>query len=250
MNPHDLARIGSSLRAAASRNRETARFGPFLATLSPTSDNPFLNYAIPDADADPTPDEAAALAAFYETRNRKPRLEYVPELAPRVEPLLLTARFHLVTRAPLLTLGVPLSAPFPPGVVFAEPRSEEEVHALVSVLNEAYGGDPPTESEVERQKRRIEDGTIALLTLLDGEPAGGGLVVPPEDGLAEVTSIGVRGPFRRRGLAASIVSRLTELALERRVDLPFLMAASEAEARIYARVGYERMGEMLFISKN
>jgi hypothetical protein len=36
--------------------------------------------------------------------------------------------------------------------------------------------------------------------------------------------------------------------LDRGVDLVFLMAAGEAEARIYARIGFTKIGEVLHIS--
>ena len=248
MLPDALARIQSSLRVAASRNRETARLGPFLATFSPASDLPFLSYAIPDANADPTPDDIAALVAFYAARERTPRLEYIPDLAPKVEPALLAAGFAIEIRAPVMVLGTLRPAPIPEGVVLIEAQGYGDVRNLVGALNEAYGGEPPTDAEVERQRRRIEDGTIALLAKADGEPVGGGLVVPPEEGLAEVTSIGVREGHRRRGVAAALTSRLTELALARGVETPFLMAGGEPEARIYARVGYRRVGEILFVS--
>lgn len=249
MDSNPLSRIQSFLRVAASRNRETARLGPFLATLSPHSDNPFLNYAVPDENASPTPAEVTALVDHYAARGRKPRLEYVPDLAPRVEPALLAVGFVVEARSPLMVLGTFRPAPVPEGFALAEPKSDDEFRALLTVLNEAYGGPPPTDADVARSRERSNDGTITLLARRDGDPAGGGLVIPPEGGLAEVTSIGVRAPYRRRGLAAALVARLTELALARGVENPFLMAASENEARIYARVGYVTRGEMLFISK-
>jgi hypothetical protein len=77
--------IQSYLRVAASHQRDTERIGPFLATFSRANDNPFLNYAIPDDNATPTPADVAALIVAYEKRSRQPRLEYVSQLAPAVE---------------------------------------------------------------------------------------------------------------------------------------------------------------------
>jgi hypothetical protein len=40
-------RIQAAIRADATRSREVERIGPFVATFTPGSRNPYLNYAIP-----------------------------------------------------------------------------------------------------------------------------------------------------------------------------------------------------------
>ena len=45
-----------------------------------------------------------------------------------------------------------------------------------------------------------------------------------------------------------MVALLAQTMLDRGVDLVFLMAAGEAEARIYARIGFTQIGEVLHIS--
>jgi len=81
-----------------------------------------------------------------------------------------------------------------------------------------------------------------------GEPAGAGLCTAPEDGLSELTSVGVRSAFRRRGIAEALTGRLAERAFAVGMGGVFLMAAGEDEARIYARAGFARSGEVLHIS--
>src|SRR3954466_2440353 len=95
-------RINSYLRAVAPLGREAEPVGPFLATCTATTDNPYLNYAIPDHNAAPTPADVAALVDWFERRHRKPRLEYVIGEAPDVEPLLLEAGFLIEGLLPLL----------------------------------------------------------------------------------------------------------------------------------------------------
>jgi len=80
-----------------------------------------------------------------------------------------------------------------------------------------------------------------------GAPAGGGLCVAPHDGITELTSIGVREAFRRRGIAAALAGWLAQAALDRGL-IVFLMAAGPDEARIYARAGFVEQGEVLHIS--
>ncbi|MCC5670030.1 hypothetical protein LC653_41110 [Nostoc sp. CHAB 5784] len=87
------SRIQSYLRLAAIQQRETEQIGSFLATFNRWNVNPFLNYAIPDNNATPTPNEVNALIHAYQRRGRKPRLEYVTKLAPAVEEILISAGF-------------------------------------------------------------------------------------------------------------------------------------------------------------
>ncbi|MBV8933942.1 MAG: GNAT family N-acetyltransferase, partial [Kutzneria sp.] len=43
-----MSAVQNYVRETAPRGRETARVGPFLATFTPGTDHPMLNYAIPD----------------------------------------------------------------------------------------------------------------------------------------------------------------------------------------------------------
>lgn len=85
------SRIQSYLRFAASKQRDTQQIGSFLATFNVDSDNPFLNYAIPDDNAIPSSADVNALISAYKQRLRIPRLEYITQLAPSVEGALLAA---------------------------------------------------------------------------------------------------------------------------------------------------------------
>lgn len=251
MNLAQLSRIQAALRSAASRHRETRHPGPFLVTVTLENENPYLNYAIPEDGATPTPEDVAQLVAAFLELNRKPRLEYIPNLAPAVEPSLAAVGFEVESRTPLMVFSTAAQAVTPDGIELVEPRSDEEIRGLILSLNEAFGmGEPPTEEDVARQRARFADGWIAILARdpSSGGVAGGGYVVAPEEGIAEVAGIGVREAYRRRGIGAAITGRLTALALERGTDLPFLMAATEREARIYAQAGFETVGEVLHIS--
>ncbi len=110
--------IQSYLRVAASHQRATQKIGPFLATFSRANDNPFLNYAIPDDNAIPSPADVAALIVAYEKRSRQPRLEYVAQLAPAVEGMLIDAGFRVEGHLPLMTCapGAERILPVPEGI--------------------------------------------------------------------------------------------------------------------------------------
>ncbi len=246
------ASIQAYLRVAASRAREVERIGPFLATFSRSSQNPFLNYAIPDDGAAPSPGDVAALIDAYRRRGLAPRLEYLPGLAPLVEAALLAGGFSIEGRLPLMVCppGQLRDAPVPAGIEVIAPRSDAELLALLTAQNEAYGEGPPSPAALAEQRASLAAGGIAALArdISTGEPAGGGVCTVPANHTTELAGVGVREKFRRRGIAGALTSRLARDAFAAGITTVFLMAAHEAEARLYARVGFSQTSEALHIS--
>ena len=244
-------RIQATMRTAAVRGRDVERIGPFTATFNTAGANPFLSYAIPDEAAKPSQDDIEQLVAAYRLRDRVPRLEFLPSLAPAVEPALLAAGFAVDACAPLMIFSRRTAPPAPAGIELVEAMSDEDVRAAATAQHEAYGEpDPPTEGWIAGIRAGIETGGLLVLARDDrsGEPAGGGQCTPPHEGASELTSIGVRPAFRRRGVAAAMTAWLAEAMRVRSADLVFLMAAGERETRIYARVGFEQIGEVFYMS--
>ncbi|HYU77064.1 MAG TPA: GNAT family N-acetyltransferase [Ktedonobacteraceae bacterium] len=243
--------IQSYLRHAATRGRDIQRIGPFLATFTPHSTNPFLNYAIPDEGTSPSPEDIASLIRVYQQQKCIPRLEYLPRRAPAVEPALLAAGFHVEERMPLM-ICLPERLhhpPLPAGIELLTPTTDAEILALVTAQNEAYGEAAPEPDVVGRQRTFLEAGGIALLARdsLTGDEVGGGICNVPFDQTTELSSVGVRVPYRRRGIAAALTAQLVQLAWAAGISTVFLMAAHEAEARVYGRVGFQHIGEVLDI---
>jgi ribosomal protein S18 acetylase RimI-like enzyme len=246
------AHIQSYLRGAASRAREVEKIGPFLATFSPHDDNPYVNYAIPDDGAQPSSGDVAALVDAYRRHKRIPRLEYLPGLAPKVEAALLAGGFVVEGRTPLMVYepGSEQEVPVPAGIELIAPTTDDDLWGMLAAQNEAYGGSAPTAEQVESQRAFLTAGGLAILArdAATGEPAGGGACTVPANGTTELAGVGVGEKFRRRGIAAAMTARLVRAALDAGVTTVFLMAAGEEEARIYARVGFSQVGEVLHIS--
>lgn len=249
-----LSAIQDSIRKSACRGRDHEPIGPFLATFNRDDANPFLNYAVPDDGAEPTPDDVARLVEAYEARGRRPRLEYVPLVAPAVEPTLLAAGFAAELRTPLMTCGSPedVREPQAHGVELFAPRREDDYRGAAAVQWEAYEeeGDVPQRA-VDSLRRTAEGGGVVVVArdLATGEAAGAGLCTIAEDGLTELTSVGVRPSFRRRGIAAAMTGWLARRAFESGVSGVFLMAHGKPEERIYARAGFTTRSEVLHISR-
>src|SRR5882672_3315499 len=67
------------------------RVGPFTVHFDDHTANVWRNYAVPDIGASPSAVDVAALLDLFADRDRTPRLEYVPDAAPDVEPALVAA---------------------------------------------------------------------------------------------------------------------------------------------------------------
>jgi len=241
----------SNLRFAASQQRDTDRIGPFLATFSRHSANPYLNYAIPDDDAAPLLADVKALIAAYSVRGRKPRLEYVAKLAPAVEETLISAGFTVEGRLPLMTCtpGSEKLLPLPPGIELIVPVSEAEILGTAAAQHEAFTEAAPTPEDVDSLRKSLAAGGIAVLARVatTGEPAGAGMFTVPANQTTEIAGIGVRVPFRRR-IAGALTARLVREAFEAGVTVAFLMPGHEEEFRVYTRAGFCAVGEILHIS--
>jgi ribosomal protein S18 acetylase RimI-like enzyme len=245
-------RIQAAMLAGAARWRDVECVGPFTATFARGSPHPFLNYAVPQEAGEPSGNDIEALEEAFRCRGLVPRLEYLPSLAPAVESALLAAGFAVDARLPLMMLDEPVTAPTPVGIRLIEAVSDEDVHAAATAQHEAYDEpEPPNEGWIDGVRRSIAAGGLLALArdANTGEAAGGGQCTPPLDGATELTSIGVRPAFRRRGIAASMTAWLAERMRDRGADLVYLTAAGDAEARIYARVGFELVGEALYLSQ-
>jgi predicted GNAT family acetyltransferase len=63
-----------------------------------------------------------------------------------------------------------------------------------------------------------------------------------DNGVTELVGITTLGPFRRRGIAASLTAYMTDQALAHGATTVFLTAANEPAGRVYERVGFRFEG--------
>jgi ribosomal protein S18 acetylase RimI-like enzyme len=242
------------MRRAAAAGRATEQVGPFLATFSPTSTNPYLNYAIPDDGARPSRSDVAGLTDAYRTRDLLPRVEFLVDTAPETEPVLLAAGWSVERRIPVM-LCPPESAvpaPAPAGIELVVPDSDEEIRGMMATQLTAFGEQPViAEHDIIATRDQIRAGGFAVLArdALTGTPAGGGVAEAIVDGATEVAGIGVLADFRRRGIGAALTAFLTAHAHAAGARTVFLTPAGVPEQCIYSRVGFQPAGDMLHLSR-
>jgi GNAT superfamily N-acetyltransferase len=237
------ARIQSYLRVAASRVRDTERVGPFLATFSRHSANPYLNYALPDDGATPSPDHIDTLVAAYRQRHRTPRLEYLPGVAPAVEAALLARGFVVQARLPVMVCvpGGLRPVPAPAGIELVPPRSDAALLAAATMQHQAFDDPAPvTGADLASLRDTIRAGGLVVLAreTRSSAPVGIGLCSVPCDGVTELAGIGVHASFRRRGIAGAITAWLAREAFAAGVTTAFLTPVDHDAGRVYARAGF------------
>ncbi|OZM73367.1 GNAT family N-acetyltransferase [Amycolatopsis antarctica] len=239
--------IQSALRASVSRDAQRA--GPFLIHFDADDGHPFRNYAIPDDGARPSAADVADLVAAFIARGRMPRLEYVRP-APAVDAALAEAGFTVDLRLPLMTLPPGgLRVPDPPaGVTVTVAAADADLRAAALVQNIAYGGPPEvTAADVTRLRSTGTGGGTVVLARCHGVAAGAGLCTPPSGGLSQLAAVAVLPAFRRRGIASAVGADLSRRVLNAGAT-PYLETESVNENRLYGRIGYVTIGEMIAIS--
>jgi ribosomal protein S18 acetylase RimI-like enzyme len=245
--------LQSHIRRAAASGRATERIGPFLATFSPHSTNPYLNYAVPDDGARPTRADVDALTTAYRERDLLPRLEFLAATAPDAEPVLRAAGYLVERRIPVMLCppGALVVPPPPRGIELVVPESDADFTGMLTAQHEAFGDTSEADSAAVDGARAWLGGGGSSVYARDtatGEPAGGGAAEAVAHGASEIAGIGVRVPYRGRGAGSAITAWLTAAVHDRGAHTVFLTPAGPAEQRLYAGVGYQARDDMLHLS--
>jgi len=229
--------------------------GPF--TLFVKQGGGFPYYARPSLGAD-----TFSLADVQRVRARQRELdvpeafEWVAEITPNAADAV-SASGLVVHEHPLMLLDQdsPRPAPSVEGLDLRLVRPDEDLSLIGAVGRLAFGAPGTTQGSIgtealaavaspttEFERERLRSGrtvTIAAFTP-GGEPVAIGSHQPLE-GASEIVGVGTLPAYRRRGLAQAITALLIEDAL-RRVETVFLSAGDDDVARIYARLGFSRIG--------
>ena len=173
------------------------------------------------------------------------------QTAPLIEPLgpadpalFASAALPTLGRSPVLACAAADLVPpvVPPGLTFVILDSAAPVADIqVGLDANALGFDPEaplaTVAEAEAFRAELEQGR-ALTALLDGVPAGAGMVTAPHAGIAELMGITTLEAYRGRGIAAAITAELARIAFGLGVDTAILSTDNPIAYRVYRRIGF------------
>jgi len=126
-----------------------------------------------------------------------------------------------------------------PGVAFSHPGTDVGKAGVTERDKVAAGHDAST---IALLRERLASGQSVLAAAFGpaGPLAAGSYQLA--GGTAEITGVGVLPASRRRGLGASVTAALAADAVAHGADIVFLSATDETVARIYARLGFRRIG--------
>jgi GNAT superfamily N-acetyltransferase len=247
-------RLQEYVREVAGKRRDVERVGPFTATFDRASDNPYVSYAFPDADAIPNAEDVEALVAAYRRRERVPRLEFFPSVAPAVAGALAAGGFTVEAELAVMTCGAGdvVALPAPDGIAIEAPVKDEDLRGMRLAQHRAFGVDEPEigDEELDGQRASLREGALAVLArdVASGTVVGGGVATVPAGGVTEIAGIGVLESHRRRGIAGAITSALTAAAVAAGVELAWLTPGDDGAHRVYARAGFQDKSTMLHMS--
>ena len=188
-------------------------------------------------------------------------LEWIREVQPELEGVAREARLK-VKPVPLMVLGDGRwRTPDPPEGITVRLLKPGD-HALAATgavqhIGFAHPGTAVAEAgPAERDASAVGQSAVELDFLSDrirngvtqpvvAEDEGGVLAGgshQPVGGVSAIVGVATLPSARRRGLAALVTARLVQDARERGAELVFIEAEDEDVARIYSRLGFERIG--------
>jgi ribosomal protein S18 acetylase RimI-like enzyme len=237
----------------ASRNAPSLkRVGPFALLISNTTPLRFLNYAIPDDGAEPSPAEIDDLIAVFRAANRLPRLEFLPSVAPALEGRLVDRGFTVEQRLPLMTCTADSrrDLAIPDGIRIAEPHDDATIRTMASLQHDVFEEpEPVSDSTVAWLRGNIDRGGRAVIAIdtADGTLVGAAQTGVPADGATEIGGVAVARAHRRRGIAAAMVALLVRQSFDSGLTIVFLEAAPDADGA-YRNAGFRQTSTSVHIS--
>jgi ribosomal protein S18 acetylase RimI-like enzyme len=203
-------------------------------------------------------EDVAAIRACQRERGVPETFEWVIETTPSLSAALRAAGLA-VEEVPLLVLRAHRAAAPPTGyrVRKVDADDPELTRALaVASVAFAHGGTAGGDAGIAERdqeaaadtsphtgiRRRMADRSSVLYAVDDDEgPVASGMY-QAVGGVAEIVGVATLPAARRRGLGAAVTSALIDDAVRSGIDTVFLSAASDDVARVYERLGFERIG--------
>jgi ribosomal protein S18 acetylase RimI-like enzyme len=252
-----VSRLQTYLRSKAHYDgREAVRIPPFTLFFNPHVDHAYEGVAIPD-EFQPImgyPAEAVeGLCTAFDVRGRVPFVRFLDAFAPGLPiSLHLSGKgFQESSRLPVLacTPESLIHPPDVPGLDFVVISNESPLDDVKDSLDvNSQGFDP--------QPNRVDDRTaakfrgelvnnLAFIARLNGRPVAAGMFTEIRDSMTELVGITTLPQYRGRGIGAALTAYMTRTAFESGVEIAFLIAATQDAQRVYQRIGYRVVANLL-----
>ena len=238
-------RLQAFLRATAGNGRTVVRVPPFTAYFDARDPLRYLNYAIPDDDAEPDRDAIEELRATFRANKRLARLEWLEEAAPAVAASLARCGMVEELRAPLMACAqnelVEPRAEVPGLMV--EPVDDGNLRDCVNLQRAAFGQAALAGGENPPDPRAR--GGSAVLARTPTDVVAAASWTPIVDGATEIVGVATAEAWRGRGLAGVVTAAAARQAFAAGASRCVLSPGNETAQRVYARAGFRRAATML-----
>lgn len=124
------------------------------------------------------------------------------------------------------------------------PFEEVEAGWNLNALGFDPAAAPGTPEEVEAFRRGLVT-SRAFIARLNGQGVGAGMFDEIHDGVTELTGITTLMPYRGRGIAAALTAGAAQNAFAQGVQLAFLVADNEQAGRVYERIGFRHVTNLV-----
>jgi ribosomal protein S18 acetylase RimI-like enzyme len=249
-----LDRLEAYYDAAPRSAARTEEHGPFTLFVS---EGPWPYYARPRLGASEfSADEIAVVRARQRELGVPEAFEWVHETTPALLPLIREAGVE-VLEAPLMVLEAFSDTTAPPGIevriLSPDDPALAAATAVATVGFTAAGTAPGPEGIRERDeesdpanldfRRERLRRRLTVTAVADGGygPVAVGSHNPVGD-VTEIVGVATLPAVRRQGLGGAVTSALVADARDGGAEVVFLSAGSEDIARVYARLGFRRIG--------
>jgi ribosomal protein S18 acetylase RimI-like enzyme len=255
-----LRRIDAYLDAVPRAAARVEDIGPLRLFVKTQAEGwPYYARPVPGA-GEITSDQVARMRERQRELGVPEAFEWVTELVPSFADAAEGSGLGILVH-PLLAASADALRPVstPSGATVRLATIEDDLARVAAVAMAGFdvpgsqvGGDSPqaverhegTISDETRayKRRRLERGvTVPAIAELQGRIVAVGFHQPAGT-VSEIVGVATLPAFRRRGLGAAITSVLAADALARGVDTVVLSAGDDAVARVYERVGFQRVG--------
>ncbi len=257
MDDDVLERLERYYDEAPRANADTEEHGPFTVFVSrggwPYYARPRLGLS-----EDVTPEDVSSVLARLEELGQPRSIEWVHETTPSLRAAAVAAGVEVEDYPLLVLAGAPVPRESPVAVrrLAADDPDLSLVHAAVHVgfgqddtevgeasvtERDALAADPG--HSVDTLAAMIASGRSVTFGAFDPElgPVGGGTHGPRGD-VTEIVGVAVLPAQRRRGIAGHLTWALAADAADAGVRTVFMSAGSDAVARVYEGVGFQRVG--------
>jgi ribosomal protein S18 acetylase RimI-like enzyme len=194
--------------------------------------------------------------------------EWIEQAAPELAPAAAGAGLGVAAHPLMILDRRPVPTRLPAGVAVRPVRWDDpELSRIVAVPDVAFAH-PGTRTgpagPAERDKLASERNQAGLYRMRNALAAGHSLLAAAFgddgplaagscqsiDGVAEITGVGTLPSARRRGLGAAVTAELAALAVDGGTRTVFLSASDAAVARVYAGLGFRRVGTAMIAEPN